>query len=104
MIKAPFSPEQVAALNRWQITGWVHPFTCANRNDGSHYDGGWLVATTRGWICPYCTHTQSWAHKHMLTPPDNPFDVMDVLRHKASEALDELDAGIAVARQRSERD
>lgn len=65
---APWTAEQVAALNRWQRLGYVHPFTCPN---------GWnLVATTAGWVCPgTCGYTQDWAHdfmadatKHLANP------------------------------------
>lgn len=77
--QAPWTPQQVLALNRWQEAGTVHPFTCgsgdrmdfahvayANRNGG---DFGQLVATARGWICPACSYTQDWAHDFMLEPP-----------------------------------
>ena len=61
-IKAPFTPEQVAALNRWQQNENGHPFICANGRDDKHLDGeGVLVATPEGWIRPYCDYTQDWA-------------------------------------------
>lgn len=68
---APWTDEQVAALNRWQRRGDVHPFTCDN---GSHV----LVATNQGWICPKhgCDYRQNWAHVFMAVdsqpagPPD----------------------------------
>jgi hypothetical protein len=68
---APFTPEQVEALNRFQKGRWMHPFTCGsgNRTDANHLDGeGVLVATENGWICPYCDYTQDWAHDFMLLP------------------------------------
>lgn len=71
-IHAPFTREQVAALNDWQRCGWVHAFTCENR--ASHVGEGELVATLTGWICPQCTYTQDWAHSLMLTLPPNPLD------------------------------
>ena len=47
-IKAPFTPEQVAALNRFQQDENGHPFTCANGRDEKHLDGeGVLVATPK---------------------------------------------------------
>lgn len=68
-ITAPFTADQVDALNRWQRYGRVHPFTCGsgNRTDAAHQDGeGKLVATLSGWHCPYCTYTQNWAHAFMV--------------------------------------
>lgn len=69
-IKAPFTQIQVDALNRWQTLGSVHPFTCGgNRMDAKHLDGeGVLIATREGWICPFCTYRQDWAHDFMATP------------------------------------
>lgn len=66
--RAPWTTEQVAALNRWQA-GPMHPFTCFNWGDGSHRwatDLGVLVATEQGWVCPDCNYTQDWAHEFML--------------------------------------
>lgn len=67
MIKPPWTPEQVEALNKFQQSGLFHPFTCGgNRTDEKHLDGeGILVATPDGWICPYCGYTQDWAHEFM---------------------------------------
>lgn len=78
-VEAPFTPEQVKHLNDFQSCGYLHPFTCGGdgRTDESiHGDReGVLVATVRGWICPYCAYTQEWAHGFMaksLQP--NPMD------------------------------
>lgn len=64
-----FSADQVGNLAFNQTQGPIHPFTCPNRGDGSHRkaygDLGALVATTRGWICPFCDYTQDWAHDFM---------------------------------------
>lgn len=77
-IKVPFTPEQVEALNRWQNTPWVHPFTCGNdRGDDAHVayqiehggDLGQLVATPEGWKCPVCGYSQDWAHDFMTRHP-----------------------------------
>jgi hypothetical protein len=71
MSKAPWTPEQVAALNRFQQGRWMHPFTCGSsrRTDADHKDGeGLLVATEKGWICPFCDYTQDWAHEFMFQP------------------------------------
>lgn len=74
-IRAPWSPDQVDALNRYQRQGNFHPFTCGgNRADKAHRDWamkngdryqGLLVATAKGWVCPVCGYTQDWAHAFM---------------------------------------
>jgi len=63
-IRPPWTPEQVEALNRYQKSGLMHPYTCGgNRKDENHLDNeGILVATKKGWICPYCDYNQDWAH------------------------------------------
>lgn len=68
-IVAPFTPEQVEGLNKFQAHRHVHPFTCGgDRTDEKHLDGeGRLVATEAGWICPYCDYTQDWAHDFMVS-------------------------------------
>jgi hypothetical protein len=64
-VKAPWTPEQVAALYRWQTHGGIHPFTCGNReNHPPHLY--FLIPTVRGWICPFCDYTQDWCHSIML--------------------------------------
>ena len=77
-IVPPWSIEQVGALNRWQNTGRVHPFTCGgDRGDDAHIryadahggDFGQLVATVNGWFCPVCSYTQKWAHDFMCEDP-----------------------------------
>lgn len=74
----PFTSDQVEILAHNQTCGFVHPFTCANRGDGDHReaygDKGALIATVRGWICPFCDYTQDWAHGHMMAAKaENPF-------------------------------
>ncbi len=59
-IEAPWTPEQVAALNEFQQAGKFHPFTCGN--DSRHRE---LFATCEGWICLDCDYTQDWAHAFM---------------------------------------
>lgn len=65
--RAPFTPDQVQALERQQQNRTLHPFTCPNRSDGNHrendIDLGALVPTVRGWICQYCDYTQGWARE-----------------------------------------
>jgi hypothetical protein len=66
-IKAPFTPDQVTVLNAYQQAGLMHPFTCSNHRAPDHGAGCVLVATVRGWVCPYCDYTQDWAHTFMAT-------------------------------------
>ena len=61
-MKAPFTPQQVEALNKYQNCGIWHPFTCGNCRNV-------LTATEKGWICSQCDYTQDWAHDFMLTCP-----------------------------------
>lgn len=60
-ICAPFTSEQVDALNRWQAEGPGHPFTCAALHSTGRSPV--LNATHSGWICPdpACDYTQDWA-------------------------------------------
>lgn len=69
-IKAPWTDEQVAALNRWQHYGFVHEFTCPNDHDAV------LVAHNSGWICPLCDYTQDWAFETMFEEQVNPLQVV----------------------------
>lgn len=62
-IFAPFTPEQVEGLNRFQTEAPMHPFTCRNRGD--HESEGVLTATVEGWVCGECDYTQNWAHRFM---------------------------------------
>ena len=61
LIEAPFSAEQVNALNAFQLRGDFHSFTCGKHS--GHRD---LVATEKGWICEDCDYTQNWAHSFMV--------------------------------------
>jgi hypothetical protein len=79
-IEAPFTPPEIVALNVWQRRTDRHPFTCGDRGSNLHvddgHDTGVLVATARGWLCPYCDYTQTWAHAFMarsdVSPPPAP--------------------------------
>lgn len=65
-VTTPFTPEQVAVLNRFQASQYMHPFTCGKRSE--HRDNeGILIATEEGWRCPVetCDYTQDWAHWFM---------------------------------------
>lgn len=61
--KAPFTPEQVASLNAYQVSGFMHPFTCGA--DGCR--GIRLIAAENGWRCASqaCDYRQDWAHEFM---------------------------------------
>lgn len=67
-IIAPWTPEQVEQLNKWQQAGFVHPFTCPN----DHLcDDDILIATIGGWLCPSkCGYYQNWAHEYMADPSE----------------------------------
>lgn len=69
IINAPFTLEQVRALNRYQEQGWFHPFTCPMP---THQREVKLVAKVRGWVCeqyPDCPYVQDWAWRFMADPP-----------------------------------
>lgn len=64
---APWTTGQVAALNKWQRAGNVHPFTCPGDLPGceDHRD---LIATPAGWVCACGQYRQDWAHGFMVSP------------------------------------
>jgi hypothetical protein len=68
-IFAPFTADQVDALNVFQRLGYIHPFTCPGHEGGGDRD---LIATRGGWICCHCDYRQDWAHVGMLNPPADP--------------------------------
>jgi hypothetical protein len=65
-ILAPFTADQVDALNAFQRLGYIHPFTCPGHEGGGDRD---LIATRSGWICCHCAYRQDWAHAAMLNRP-----------------------------------
>jgi len=69
LIFAPFTPEQVQALNVWQRLGYTHPYTCVSCE-------GVLIAETGGWRCEAaeCTYTQNWAHTFSADQTKHPAD------------------------------
>lgn len=72
--KAPWTPDQVDALNAYQRLGYVHEFTCPN-NHGPKQSRV-LEATEVGWKCLFCDYTQDWAHGFMADRrlhPSRPF-------------------------------
>lgn len=92
-IEAPWTDEQVAALNRFQKLDHVHPFTCPHIHTlpcpctenrvpdnncyrclgaGKVMADRALTATPAGWVCLYCSYTQRWAHAVMLENWERP--------------------------------
>lgn len=65
----PFTDDEVESLNGYQKARVFHPFTCGNRGDEKHArinsPEDVLVATSDGWVCPYCDYRQDWAHAWM---------------------------------------
>lgn len=66
MINAPFTPDQVTNLNRFQNRDDIHPFTCPGERLECERDRR-LIATEDGWICPCGEYQQLWAHEMMVT-------------------------------------
>ena len=68
-IKAPFTKEQVIKLNEYQHKGNFHPFTCGGEHcvRSEREDGGLLIATEEGWICPCGKYKQDWCHSFMVS-------------------------------------
>lgn len=63
--KAPFTAEEVVALNAHQQDGRYHPYTCPNWH-GEPAERRNLVATGAGWTCRHCDYTQDWAHGSII--------------------------------------
>lgn len=84
-IHAPWTPEQVAALNAFQQRGGMHPFTCGFRGSVHALREGVLIAGPDGWHCPIpgCLYTQNWAHAFMAEPSaqEPPAPATAVCRH-----------------------
>ncbi|MET7944404.1 hypothetical protein [Streptomyces sp. NPDC005302] len=66
-IRAPWTSEQVAALNACQQRGGMPPFTCGRE---VHPAPLVLLAHRDGWHCsdPDCDYRQDWAHAFMADP------------------------------------
>lgn len=87
-ITAPFTTEQIDALNRFQRAGYVHPFTCPGHPGEGDRN---LVATKDGWICCHCDYGQDWAHASMLDLPPHPLqDVEAIVSPEDLEAFTEI--------------
>lgn len=67
-LKAPWTQEQVDALNAYQHLGNFHPYTCPYTHD---WRSRRLLATVDGWVCvhPHCDYTQDWAHSRAVELP-----------------------------------
>lgn len=68
-IYAPFTDEQVEALNTYQQETWGHSFTCCGFDGcrrSKRLDEGELIATNEGWVCPCGKYKQNWAHGFMV--------------------------------------
>jgi len=63
MIKAPFTKDQITALNRYQQAGFMHPFTCPGERNCNNRN---LIARRTGWVCACGAFTQDWAHEFMI--------------------------------------
>lgn len=62
---APFTADQVAALNQWQTGLEFHPYTCGNCHPGPR---NLIARIGAGWVCPTCDYTQDWAHSMPTLP------------------------------------
>lgn len=108
-IVAPWTRKQVAALNEFQQSGLMHPFTCGQRDEHPH-NAGLLVATRAGWRCPAygCRYEQDWAHAFMADrealrrmrsgaplqaePASTPAEPVCTPEHEIAELRDQLTA------------
>ena len=52
LLYAPWTDEQVEALQKWQEDDTKHPYTCVCGESLAPYNSGWK--------CEYCGHTQNW--------------------------------------------
>jgi len=90
VIRAPWTSEQVDALNAFQERGGMHPFTCGAEAHPVHLV---LLAHRDGWRCsdPACGYRQDWAHAFMADPqawPKFPFgDRYDTPAHVRAAAV-----------------
>jgi hypothetical protein len=70
-VQTPFTEEQVENLNKFQMSGVFHPFTCCSAGPADKCERrlgtseGILVASTDGWVCPCGEYKQNWAHDFM---------------------------------------
>jgi hypothetical protein len=62
-IRAPWSDEQVKALEARQDMEMLHTYTCEC--------GHQLIPSKDGWYCEECTYTQNWCHASDLSMPND---------------------------------
>ena len=115
-IVAPWTPEQVDALNAYQASGRFHPYTCP------HGCGMMLTAKAEGWFCgniacpqyeaPELSEeeasdlydsqpvVQTWAHASSLTIAERPsiLETMAALKEIAAPHYDEIEDPVAYFR------
>lgn len=60
-VEAPFSDEQVSAINEYQKNPSLHPLTCCGHN-GCERDDRNLLAQTNCLVCPCGQYKQNWVH------------------------------------------
>lgn len=77
IVRAPWTAEQIAALNAWQGLGYVHPYTCGMCR-------AVLTATAEGWECPECGCRQDWTHAFSADVSKHPRDPLQALRRPSS--------------------
>ena len=65
VVRAPFTPETVAKLLRWQCAGTVHEATCPN----DHASNRVLAVSSSGMRCRSCGYLQTFAPRVMLSEP-----------------------------------
>jgi len=58
VMDAPWSDEVVEALNWWQRSEFVHPYTCAC--------GEVMIPTKEGFVCRKCPHKQDWCMEDVV--------------------------------------
>ena len=63
VISAPWSVEQVDAINAYQRRGAFHELTCGHDHVGDRT----LFATRNGLVCPHCAYTQAWVPNVVIT-------------------------------------
>lgn len=114
-MRAPWSPEQVENLRKFQSCGWVHQFTCCRGDESTpsckrresarlRFDEGKevpytdenegvLIPTEDGWLCPCGEYRQNWAHESMIQGllPPNPQEWLDqkIQEQKEKEGISE---------------
>jgi hypothetical protein len=66
IIELSFTDDQVASMNAFQKSKFVHPFTCGYELGPHHsYEESILEADNNGWHCKKCSYIQRWAYRFM---------------------------------------